>query len=167
MQKIPPVIKTFSSDKHEITLHIPNVRFAKENYLIQKANRGNPLTMEKILNNMNICGFEVVFYGELKSNQTKITTKCCNPDCDGAIEKTYSNYITNQEIPYCKACASIVGAINKSNKRPVLAIKDDSRIEFISIEDVSKHFNFTSQSVYHSLRNNKTHKSGWKFEFLD
>lgn len=116
---------------------------------------------------MELCGFDVVTYGEHKGTKSKITTKCCKPDCDGTAEKTYNNFITNQEIPYCKSCASIVRGINISNKRPVVAIRNNERFEFESVEEAARQLNFTGQSVYHSLRNCTIHSSGYRFEFLD
>ncbi|MGG1675502.1 hypothetical protein ACIFOT_07050 [Neobacillus sp. NRS-1170] len=95
MERIPPIVKTLADDKKSITLHIPNVRYAKENDLLIKAKRFKP---EEVLKNKEICGFDIVSMSLFKGVQSKIITNCCNINCDGTIEKTYYNYVTNQEI---------------------------------------------------------------------
>lgn len=63
MEKIPLVKQTFANNKDSITLHYPNVRYAKENGLLIKK-RG--ITQEMISYNMELCGFDIVSYGEFK-----------------------------------------------------------------------------------------------------
>ncbi|PFI96904.1 hypothetical protein COI88_28185 [Bacillus cereus] len=164
MQKIPLVEKTFANDKKSITLRYPNVRYAKENHLLRNK---YGITHEMIVHNMSICGFDVVSYGEIKGVHTKITAKCSNVDCEDVNEKTYHNFINNERYPLCKNCQSIVSSINKNNNRPLVAIKGDKRFEFKNSHEAARHLGFTSQTVYHCVRNGKKHSSGYRFEFLD
>ena len=61
MEKIAPIVKTLSSGKHEITLHIPNVRSAKENDLLWKR---HGITHKMIEHNMELCGIDIASYEE-------------------------------------------------------------------------------------------------------
>lgn len=164
MEKIPPIVKTFANDKHEITLHIPNVRYAKENDLLLKK---HGITNEMIEYNMKICGFDVVAYGEYKGAVTKITAKCCNVQCENINEKKYSDFIHNERYPLCKDCQLIINGINPSNKRPIVAIKDDEKIVFESTHEAGRRLNISPQNIYNTLKNGRQHKSGYRFEFLD
>ncbi|PGS52898.1 hypothetical protein [Bacillus cereus] len=164
MEKIPLIEQTFSSDKKSITLRYPNVRFAKENHLLLKK---HGITQEMIEHNMTLCGFNIVSYGEFRSIQTKITTRCSNIDCNDTNEKTYLNFIYNERYPLCKDCQSTVLSINISNKRPIVAIKGDEQFEFKNSHEAARQLGFTSQTVYHCVRNGKKHSSGYRFEFLD
>jgi hypothetical protein len=164
MERIPPIVKTFENDKKSITLNIPNVRYAKENHLLIKA---NSFTHEILLRNMAVCGFDVVSTQEHKGAHTYITTKCCNLDCDGTSEKRYCVFIQNERLPLCKSCQAIIKGINKSNKRPIVAIKGGEKIEFSSIADAGRALNISQQQVYNHLKRGTPHKSGYKFEFLD
>ncbi|HFJ9456984.1 TPA: hypothetical protein ACGW7F_002176 [Bacillus cereus] len=164
MEKIPLVEQTFANDKKSITLRYPNVRYAKENHLLRKK---YGITHEMIAYNMELCGFDVISYGEYKGNATKITAKCCNVDCEDMNEKTYSNFISNERYPLCLNCQLIVRGINVSQKRPVVAIKNDERIEFESVIEASRQLNISNKIVYHCVRNGNIHSSGYRFEFLD
>ncbi|PFX73737.1 hypothetical protein COL39_12945 [Bacillus cereus] len=164
MEKIRLVEQTFTRKDSSITIQFPNVRYAKENDLLRKA---IPMTYEIISYNMELCGFDVVSYGEPKGTVTKITAKCCNVDCDNTNEKTYNNFITNERYPLCKSCQSIVKMINSNNKRPILAINGAERIKFESVAEVAKQLGSTNQTIYHCVRDGRTHSSGYRFVFLD
>ncbi|MED2981288.1 hypothetical protein P4311_07535 [Bacillus thuringiensis] len=164
MEKIPLVEKTFKRKDKSITLRHPNVRYAKEKHLLRKA---IPITYEMISYNTELCGFDIVSYGEFKGVATKITTKCCNFDCDDTAEKTYSNFINQERYPLCKKCQLLILSINKSNKRPVVAINGSERIEFESVSEAGEKLNSSRQTVYNALKSGKKHSSGYRFEFLD
>lgn len=164
MERIPLVEQIFTREEKSITLRYPNVRYAKENNLLLKK---YGITYEMIVYNMELCGFNVVSYGEIKGNATKITAKCCNVDCEDTNEKTYHNFINNERYPLCKDCQSTVLSINRSNKRPIVAIKGDERFEFKNSHEAARQLGFTSQTVYHCVRNGNIHSSGYRFEFLD
>ena len=164
MEKIAPIVKTLSSGKHEITLHIPNVRSAKENDLLWKR---HGITHKMIEHNMELCGFDIVSYEEHNGSHTKITIKCCNVDCNGTCEKKYTNFISHESLPLCASCTSIVMSINRTIKRPIVAIKGSERIEYESIQEASKKLDIIHQNVYNYLKSGRTHSSGYKFEFLD
>ncbi|MGG3911265.1 hypothetical protein [Peribacillus simplex] len=164
MEKIPPIVKTYVGKEKEITLHIPNVRYAKENYLLQKK---IGITHEMIEHNLELCGFEVVCYGEHKGVNTRIITKCCNVDCDNTCEKWYTTFIAQERLPLCNSCISIVRTINRINKRPMLAIKGSQRIEFESVAEAGRQLNINDRTVYNHLKRGTPHSSGYRFEFLD
>ncbi|CJC12995.1 Uncharacterised protein [Streptococcus pneumoniae] len=152
----------YSSGKQEITFHMPNVRYAKENNLLQQA---KPMTIEVMMNNMNLCGFNVVSHDEYYGAHTKFTTKCCNVDCDNTTKKQYNTFISEERLPLCDSCAKLINAKNK--KRPIVAFKDSERIEFESVARAGKHLNIAQQTVYNLVKNGNTHSSGYRFEFLD
>lgn len=164
MEKIPLVEQTFANDKKSITLRYPNVRYAKENHLLKKK---QGITHEMIAYNMELCGFNVVSYGEIKGTLTKITAKCSNVDCEDTNEKMYTHFIANERYPLCKECQSIIMSINQSNNRPIVAIKNSERMEFYSSAEAGRRLNITQQTVYNALKNGKKHSSGYRFEFLD
>ncbi|MED4635001.1 hypothetical protein P9443_19195 [Peribacillus frigoritolerans] len=164
MEKIPPIVKTYVSKKEEITLHIPNVRYAKENSLLKTA---RAFSHEIVLYNMETCGFGVISTKEHEGVYTFITTKCCNPDCDGTSEKRYLTFIQNERLPLCKSCLTIIRSINKINKRPIVAIKDGERIEFPSVAEAGRQLNIPPKNVYNFVMRGAIHSSGYRFEFLD
>ncbi|MFK4423959.1 hypothetical protein [Bacillus sp. RC51] len=164
MEKIPLIENTFTRKGSSITIHFPNVRYAKENHLLRKA---IPMTYEMISYNTELCGFNIVSYGEFKGVSTKITVKCCNVVCDDTAEKTYSNFIANERFPICKKCQSIISVINSNNKRPILAINGSERIKFESVAEAGRQLNSSTQAVYNALKSGRTHSSGYRFEFLD
>ncbi|PFQ61211.1 hypothetical protein COK21_27810 [Bacillus cereus] len=164
MEKIPLVEQTFANDKKSITLCYPNVRYAKEKHLLRKA---RPMTYEMSSYNMELCGFDVVSYEEFRGAHTKITAKCSNVDCEDVNEKIYSDFITKERYPLCKSCQPIVRGINRSNKRPIVAIKSAEKIEFESVAQAARHLNITPQNVYNHVKKGTPHSSGYRFEFLD
>ncbi|GCF75089.1 TPA: hypothetical protein ACGW7B_005661 [Bacillus nitratireducens] len=171
MKKLSPIVKTYKIPKHwimekrkEITLHIPNVRYAKENELLLKK-RG--ITQEMIKHNMELCGFDIVSCGEHKDGQTKIVTKCCNIDCEGTTEKQYQFYIASENIPVCKSCSSIVRSLNTTKTRRIVAIKNDEKIEFASINEASEQLNITYKIIYNHLKSGTPYKSCYSFKYSD
>ncbi len=150
--------------KKTMVLHIPNVRYAKDNDLLSSK---RPLPLEFIKDNMNMCGFDVITYGEYDGVQTRIVTKCCNINCDNPAEKRYSTYITSERLPLCESCAAIVKSVNVSKKRPIVAIKDNERLEFQSVSEAGRQLNIPHRTVYNLVKNGNTHSSGYRFEFLD
>ncbi|MED3986317.1 hypothetical protein P4646_20000 [Peribacillus simplex] len=171
MEKIPPIVKTYKFPKtwilekrKELTAFIPDVRFAKVNNLLQNK---HGITLEMIKHNMELCGFDVVSFGEHKSNQTKIITNCCNPDCNGTIEKQYKSYIIDESAPLCKPCATIIRSINVYKKRPIVAIKDSEEIKFESVAEAGRQLDIPQEIVYNHAKSGTSHKSGYWFEFLD
>ncbi|MEB9610031.1 hypothetical protein P4J23_08215 [Bacillus cereus] len=164
MMKVPLVEKTLKAKDKSITLYYPNVRLAKENKLFRKK---HGMTQDMISYNMEICGFNVVSYGEFRGVSTSVTVKCCNGDCENTAEKTYANFITGERLPLCKSCLSIVKSINKINSRPMVAVKSSEKIEFKSVAEAGRQLNISHQIVYNHLKNGKKHSSGYRFEFLD
>ncbi|MDA2738633.1 MULTISPECIES: hypothetical protein [Bacillus cereus group] len=164
MEKIPLVKQTFANNKDSITLHYPNVRYAKENGLLIKK-RG--ITQEMISYNMELCGFDIVSYGEFKGSHTEPTTKCCNVNCENTSKKRYDTLINHERFPLCTSCTNILRGINVSYKRPIIAIKNDKKFEFESVAEASKQLNITPQNVYNYVRKGTPHSSGYRFEFLD
>jgi len=164
MKKIPLVEKTFANDNDSITLHYPNVRYAKENKLLKTS---KPMPIEMITKNMELCGFNVISCGKYAGAFTKITTKCCNINCEDTGEKDYHTYITNERFPLCASCIQVIQSINLKNKRPIVAIKGSDRIEFESVAEAGRQLNITKQNVYNYVKRGATHRSGYRFEFLD
>ncbi|ENJ6135025.1 hypothetical protein AB1Z82_001120 [Bacillus cereus] len=152
----------YSDGKQEVTFHMPNVRYAKENNLLQQA---KPMTVEVMMDNMKLCGFNVVSHDEYYGAHTKFTTKCCNVDCDNTTKKQYNTFVSEERLPLCSSCSALIGARNK--KRPIVAFKDSERIEFESVARAGKHLNIAQQTVYNLVKNGNTHSSGYRFEFLD
>lgn len=149
MEKIPLIVETFTRKDKSITICYPNVRYAKENNLLLKK---HGITHEMIVYNMNICGFDVVSYGEHNGVDTKIKAKCSNVDCENTNEKRYTTLITNERYPLCQACQPIIIGINRNNKRPIVAIKGEERFEFESVNEAARQLNITHQNVYNYLK---------------
>lgn len=164
MEKIPLSVKTYEKFDKKLTLHIPNVRFAKENHLLRKQ---HGITHEMIFYNMELCGFDVVSYGEHKGVQTAIVAKCCNVDCDDTSEKWYTTFIAQERMPLCKSCNEIIRSINRSNKRPIIAVKGTEKFEFESVRETGRKLNIPHRTVYNHIMRGTPHSSGWKFYFLD
>lgn len=164
MDKIAPIVKTIASDKHEITLHIPNVRYAKEHGLLIKRSL---YTHEILLENMTTCGFNVISGGKFKGVKTVITVKCCAKGCDETSERQYSILISQERLPLCKSCLTITRSINGANQHKIVAFNEDKRIIFHSNAEAGRHLNLTPQTVYNYVKRGTTHSSGWRFEFLD
>ncbi|PEC46379.1 hypothetical protein [Bacillus sp. AFS096315] len=164
MRTIPLNTKTFKSKKHTINLSYPNVRCAKDHGLFKTS---SPLSMEIILDNLKLCNFEVVTYGELNGSKTKVTVKCCNIECNGTCEKRYGTYIYHKRLPLCKECASIVNGINAKNKRPIIVLKDGDSVIMASTHEAARELNISQQQVYNHLMSGTPHKSGYRFMFAE
>ncbi|PEW48216.1 hypothetical protein COJ17_09590 [Bacillus thuringiensis] len=173
MEKLSPIVETYKTPEHwilekkeEMVLHIPNVKYAKQNNLLETSSK---MSIEIMINNMNLCGFEIVSIGAISGVRSKITTKCCNVDCNDTCEKTYHVYITNETLPLCQSCARFKRSINrnKDSKRLIVAIRGSEKIEFHSISDVGRKFNMTDQNVYNYLRKCNIHNSGYRFKYVD
>lgn len=167
MYIVSPIVKIYETSEGNITLHIPNVKYAKENDLLKIS---RPMFMEKMINNMTISGFDIVSIGEDTGVSTVFVTKCCNTECEGIIERRYESHITKERVPLCKSCAQSIASIKRSmypSKRRIIAVKGSKIIEFDSIVDAGKKFNMPKQYVHDCLRRGVEHRSGYRFEYVD
>ncbi len=170
MEKITPLIKTYNVPERwklevfEIKLNILNVRHAKKHKLLKTARQ---LSNEMIISNMELCGFDIISIEKDLGTASKVTTKCCNIDCENTSKKRYQTYITNERLPLCATCMQIIRSINRVNRRRFVAIKGSESIEFDSSTEAGRQLKITPQNVYNLLKSGGTDSSGYRFEFLD
>ncbi len=167
MYIVPSIVKTYETSEGNITLHIPNVKYAKENDLLKIS---RPVFMEKMINNMAISGFDVVSIGEDMGVYSIFVIKCCNTECENTVERQYQSHVTKERVPLCKSCSQLITSIKRDinpSKRRIIAIKGSKIIEFSSIVDAGRKFNITKQYVHDCIRRGAKHRSGYRFEYAD
>lgn len=148
----------------EITLKIPNVAHAKKQNLLKST---SDYTSRDVMDNMTICGFDVLSIDEGVGVFTKVTTECCNVDCKNKITKPYAHYITWETIPYCNTCKVIVQSMNYKKHRKIIAINHSTQILFNSRKEAAEEMKLPRQTIYNYLKSGKTHSSGYRFEYCD
>ncbi|MHA4196217.1 hypothetical protein [Bacillus cereus] len=168
MYIVSPIVKTYETSEGNITLHIPNVKYGKENDLLKISRL---MFVKKMINNIAIGGFDVVSIVEDAGVCSIFITKCCNTECDNTVDWQYQFYITKEKVPLCILCTQLITSTkrntNRKCKRPIIAIKCSEIIEFSSVVDAGRKFNIIKQYVHVCLRRDVTHRPGYRFAYAD
>ena len=123
--------------EEEHIFKIPQVGKFKRQYQFKDITKHTEQTLKQ---NLQLMGFEIVSIGVVKGTETKVTVKCCRENCNGLCEKVYKAFVSDESIPVCKKCLSIIKSIVQRQKDEKLYLFE-IRPELVSYYDEEENEN--------------------------